>query len=101
MNKDVVLREHLAIERTKMSNERTLLSYIRTGLYFMVAGSTLGYVVDSPFWDLMGWPLMIAGVFIGILGGIRFRRVAAEIRKSKKNIGNASSEFINGLLSEE
>ena len=54
MNKDLVLREYLAIERTKLANERTLLTYIRTGLYFLVAGSTLGYVVDSPFWNTMG-----------------------------------------------
>lgn len=37
MNKDLVLREYLAIERTKLANERTLLTYIRTGLYFLVA----------------------------------------------------------------
>lgn len=35
MNKDLVLREYLAIERTKLANETTLLAYIRTGLYFL------------------------------------------------------------------
>ena len=94
MNKDLVLREFLAIERTKLANERTLLTYIRTGLYFLVAGSTLGYVIDSPFWNTMGWPLIGVGVLIAGLGGVRFIRVAKKIAESKKHIGQASAEFI-------
>lgn len=68
MNKELVLREHLAIERTKLANERTLLTYIRTGLYFLVAGSTLGHFVDTLFWRLMGLPLMLLSVIIIIFG---------------------------------
>lgn len=94
MNKDLVLREFLAIERTKLANERTLLTYIRTALYFLVAGSTLGYVIDSPFWNTMGWPLIITGVVVAILGSLRFIRVSRKIIESKKNIGQASAEFI-------
>jgi putative membrane protein len=97
MNKDLVLREFLALERTKLANERTLLTYIRTGLYFLVAGSTLGYVVDSPFWNTMGWPLIIVGVLIAALGGVRFIGVARKINDSRKNIGNASAEFIRSI----
>lgn len=97
MNKDLVLREFLAIERTKLANERTLLTYIRTGLYFLVAGSTLGYVIDSVFWNTMGWPLTIVGILIAAFGGIRFIKVAAQIRESKKNVGNASVEFIKSI----
>lgn len=97
MNKDLVLREFLAIERTKLANERTLLTYIRTGLYFLVAGSTLGYVIDSPFWNTMGWPLIIAGVAVAGLGGIRFNRVSRKIAESKKNIGQASAAFIKSV----
>jgi len=100
MNKDLVLREYLAIERTKLANERTLLTYIRTGLYFLVAGSTLGYVIESAFWNVMGWPLIIIGGVITLLGGIRFVRVAAQIRKSRKHIGNASAEFIKSVTSD-
>ena len=101
MNKDLVLREYLAIERTKLANERSLLTYIRTGLYFLVAGSTLGYVVDSPFWNTMGWPLVIMGVLIGMFGGVRFIRLAKKIKESKKNIGNASADFIKSITGTE
>lgn len=35
------LREHLALERTKLANERTLLSYIRASLYLLIGGIAL------------------------------------------------------------
>ena len=38
INKDLILREKLAIERTDMAIDRTLLSFIRTSLYFVIAG---------------------------------------------------------------
>ena len=101
MNKDLVLREYLAIERTKLANERTLLTYIRTGLYFLVAGSSLGYVVDSPFWNVFGWPLVGVGVLIGILGGIRYMRISRKIQSTRKNIGGASAEFIRSVKGED
>jgi putative membrane protein len=94
MNKDLVLREYLAIERTKLSNETTLLAYIRTGLYFLVAGSTLGQVMETRFWKVMGLPLVISGFLIMLVGFIKFRKVLKAIEASKKNIGESSDAFI-------
>jgi len=34
------LRDWLAIERTKLANQRSLLAMIRTGLYFLVMAIT-------------------------------------------------------------
>jgi putative membrane protein len=97
MNKDLVLREYLAIERTKLANERTLLTYIRTGLYFLVAGSTLGELIDTVFWNTMGTPLIIVGAIVTALGVVRFIRVGREIRNTRKHVGNASLEFIKSI----
>ena len=97
MNKDLVLREYLALERTKLANETTLLAYIRTGLYFLVAGSTLGHVIGTEFWKVLGTPLIIAGVLIMIIGVIRFVRLKKSIEASKKNIGNSSEAFIRAI----
>lgn len=94
MNKDLVLREYLALERTKLANERTLLTYIRTGLYFLIAGSTLGHLIDTPFWNVLGTPLIVTGLIVALLGVVRFLRVARAISRSRKHIGNASIEFI-------
>lgn len=101
MNKDLVLREYLAIERTKLANERTLLTYIRTGLYFLVAGTTLGHLIDTAFWNTMGLPIIIVGVLFTAYGVVRFIRMGREIERSKKHVGNASIEFIRTIKGED
>jgi putative membrane protein len=101
MNKDLVLREYLAIERTKLANERTLLTYIRTGLYFLVAGSTLGHLIDTRFWNMMGSPIVTVGALITAFGVVRFIRMGREIERSKKHVGNASLDFIRSIKGED
>ena len=98
MNRDLVLREYLAIERTRMANETTLLAYIRTGLYFLVAGSTLGHLIKSNFWNIVEIPLIVIGLIIMLLGVLRYIRLRKSIEASKKNIGNSSEAFIKSVL---
>lgn len=38
---EIILRDYLALERTKLANERTLFAYIRTALYLILAGMTI------------------------------------------------------------
>lgn len=101
MNNDLVLREHLAIERTKLANERTLLTYIRTGLYFLVAGSTLGHLIETPFWNLMGIPLMAISVIIILFGFLRYYQVRKKIEATKKQIGSASVDFVRTVRGDD
>ena len=98
MNKDLVLREYLAIERTRLANETTLLAYIRTGLYFLVAGSSLGHLVASQFWNIAGPPVIVVGVTIMLFGVIRYLRLRRSIEASKKNIGNSSEAFVKSVI---
>lgn len=100
MNKDLVLREYLAIERTKLANETTLLAYVRTGLYFLVAGSTLGQLIQTPFWQIAGTPLIVIGLLIIVAGVYRFRKVKRAIELGKKNVGNSTESFIKLVRSE-
>lgn len=101
MNKDLVLREYLAIERTKLANERTLLTYIRTGLYFLVAGSTLGHLIDTRFWNTMGLPIVIVGALVTAFGVVRFIRMGREIQNTKKYVGSATLDFIRTIKGED
>jgi putative membrane protein len=94
MNKDLILREYLAIERTRLANETTFLAYVRTGLYFIVAGSTLGQLMETYFWQIAGTPLVLIGVVIIFLGAWRYRKVKKAIEQSKRNVGNSTEEFI-------
>ena len=38
VNKDLILRERLALQRTTLANQTTVLAFIRTAMYFFVAG---------------------------------------------------------------
>lgn len=88
INKDLILREKLAIERTRMANDRTLLSFVRTSLYFSVAAFTLhamvqiknGWIIELALW-------MLAGLIL-ITGLMKFYKSAKLIRESRKHIGN-------------
>ncbi len=94
LNKDLILREHLAIERTRMANQRTLLSFLRTGLYFLVAGSTLGQLVNTTFWKYMGVPFIMVGVLIVAIGAVDYFKGRRKLSASRKQIGNVANEFI-------
>ena len=48
-DQQVILRDYLAIERTRLANERTLLSYIRSSLYLLL-GSIAFFQLN--FWIL-------------------------------------------------
>ena len=45
LNKDLILRERLAVERTDMAIDRTLPAFIRTALYFAIASMTVNRLV--------------------------------------------------------
>ncbi|MFD2696470.1 DUF202 domain-containing protein [Mesonia sediminis] len=59
------LREHLALERTKLANERTLLSYIRASLYLLLGGIALLQVKEYTNLKIIGYiALFICVVFL-------------------------------------
>lgn len=47
-DKEIILRDYLAIERTRLANERTLLSYIRSSLYLLLASIAIFQLKDFP-----------------------------------------------------
>lgn len=49
LDKDLILREKLAIERTNMAIDRILLAFIRTSLYFSIAGITINSLVKISY----------------------------------------------------
>ena len=60
INKDLILRERLALQRTSMSNDSTLLSFIRTALYFSIAGMSVNTLlkVDYGLWvEIIFWAI--------------------------------------------
>ena len=75
----LILRDELAIDRTVLANERTMLSYLRSGVALGIAGvSIMHFANDGWFWGL-GIACIPVGVVTSIIGVIRYRRMEKAI----------------------
>lgn len=88
MNKDLILRENLAIERTHLANQTTLLSFLRTSMYFFVAGLTIYQLLDfeSKVWVSFG--MYIFSVILFVYGIYNFFKQRKWILQQKKHVGD-------------
>jgi putative membrane protein len=71
----IILRDYLALERTKLANERTLLSYIRSSLYLLIGGLALLKIEDFERIDYLGYLSLLLTVLFLIIGIYRFRKL--------------------------
>ncbi|NNE00211.1 MAG: DUF202 domain-containing protein [Pirellulaceae bacterium] len=72
--------ENLALVRTDLANERTLLAYGRTAL--MVAGSGVSLIEffkERPLLQVLGWSFVVLGSIIGVVGVFRFSRLSRRL----------------------
>lgn len=77
VREELILRDHLALVRTRLANERTLLSYIRSTLYLLVGGLTLIGLGDTPYLRSVGhisWMLSVLVLFFGIYRYVTLRQ---------------------------
>ncbi len=80
----LILRDYLAVERTRLANERTALSYFRTALALTAGALTLLHLTTDPAARTTAWALLTVGGFLLAFGAFRFvavrRRVAGYAR---------------------
>jgi putative membrane protein len=65
-------REILALERTKLANERTLLAYIRASLYLLLGGLALLQLRDFERIHWLGYFALLICVIFLMVGITRF-----------------------------
>lgn len=83
--RDLILRDILAVERTALSNERTFYSAVRTGLTFFIAGITIiKFVGEVSLLQMSGWFFILAAFIIMI---VAFLRLFLSVRKIQKGLG--------------
>jgi putative membrane protein len=75
------LSDRLAISRTDLANERTLLAYVRTALALAAGGVGLVQIFTSPAVVALGWALIPGGVLVLVIGVVRFQRSRRLLRK--------------------
>lgn len=72
-NHTLTLSDYLAIDRTILSNERTLLAYGRTALAQVIIGGSALKFFDSMVLTVIGWVFLIAAVITMLIGWLRYR----------------------------
>ncbi len=77
---DIILRDHLALERTKLANERTLFSYIRTSLYLLTVGVGIFEVKSIIHLRWLGCICLILSLIILAVGIYRFLLMRKHLR---------------------
>ncbi len=82
-NKQLILRDELAIDRTRLANERTLLSWLRTALMILVSGITLLKLFPGVITlEITGGVLIPVSFLVAGLGVHRYWRTCASIRSA-------------------
>lgn len=75
-NKDkIILRDYLALERTKLANERTLLAYIRSSLYMILGGIAFLQLKDFEGIRWVGFVTLGISVVILLIGIYRYLQI--------------------------
>lgn len=95
INKDLILREKLALQRTELANQSTLLAFIRTSLYFLLAGLGLRSLLKPENNLIIEVSLFLISFFVLIIGVINYYNQLKKIKISEKHIGDYKLEFLN------
>jgi len=77
---ELILRDELAIDRTLLANERTVLSYLRGAVSLIIAGVTFVHFIDVGLLRYIGMSLIPIGLLTGVIGVGRYRRMNQQIR---------------------
>lgn len=94
LNKDLILREKLAIQRTVMANQTTLLSFIRTSLYFLVAGLSLKSLLKLEnilLFQITFYVVSFSTMIIGVYNYFKQKRL---IQNSEIHIGDYKTDYL-------
>jgi putative membrane protein len=95
LNKDLILREKLALQRTILANQSTLLAFLRTSMYFMVAGLSVRQFINLKNGLFVEIMLMLFAFVIFLTGFLNYFIQRRKIRESEKHIGDYKLEYLN------
>jgi putative membrane protein len=81
----LILRDHLAIDRTILANERTLLAYVRTALAFFIAAAGMIHFFTDLLAQMAGWAMVPAGILTLVIGFYRYNTMRCAASEMKEN----------------
>ena len=77
----IILRDFLALQRTKLANERTFLSYNKFALYLVTAGIALVRLDNLRPFRVLGYLALGASGLVFVIGLTRFILLRRQLRK--------------------
>ena len=77
----VILRDYLAIERTRLANERTLLSYIRSSLYLLLGAIGFFQFKEFDNFQYVTLTALIFSALFFIIGIYRFLLLKRSLKR--------------------
>ncbi|MGJ8591487.1 MAG: DUF202 domain-containing protein [Aquaticitalea sp.] len=80
-DEQVILRDYLAIERTRLANERTLLSYIKSSLYLLLGGITAMQLKNYPDLRYLGITALVFSAIFFFIGIYRFTLLKKSLKR--------------------
>ena len=93
INKDLILRERLALQRTILANQSTFLSFLRTSMYFLIAGLSLKNVLKIDNSIVIEIVLFSFSGIILLIGIVNYFKHKKSILENEKHIGDYQLEY--------
>lgn len=93
VNKELILREKLALQRTLLANQSTFLSFLRTAMYFFVAGLSIGSLIKTEYSLIIEVSFFVSSFLILAVGIFNYFKHKKIILENEKNIGNYKKEY--------
>ncbi len=94
-NFDLILRERLALQRTELANQSTFLSFLRTSMYFLMAGLTIHNVFHRKDYSILEIVMFVISSVVLVAGTINYIKHAKIISKRQVHVGNFKEEYLN------
>jgi len=95
MNKDLILREKLALERTVLANQSTFLAFLRTSMYFLVAGISINNLTTIKYGLVIETVFITVSAILLITGIYNYFKQKKSILKSRKHVGDYKLEYLS------
>ncbi|MBP7273725.1 MAG: DUF202 domain-containing protein [Saprospiraceae bacterium] len=93
MNKDLILREKLALQRTILANQSTFLAFIRTSMYFLVAGISIKNLTTIKYGYIFEIAFILISIILLTIGIINYKKQKSRIIESEIHIGNFKDDY--------
>jgi putative membrane protein len=78
---EIILRDYLALERTRLANERTLLAYSRTSLYMLLGGIAFLQLEGFRRIQWIGYIALALSLILIIIGVCRYFQIRARLSR--------------------